>query len=311
MKEENKPTESIGDSTIAAPEVTPEITDGKPEAEESKSSGSPQFPLWVSVLAILGIYILTDFVGYLIKILMRQGGAIDPQFTVFVIYVFRFVVTICAALWLKANRFGRKTGGRLKFSIKKANPALILWGVVLVVVTSFVLEPLLLLFPAEYMDQLNSAIGTGGWAVLTSVVMAPVLEEILFRGIIQDSLSREYGALRSVLLTSAIFGIIHIIPQQVVNAFFIGIILGYIYVKTKSLVPVILIHAINNAIAFITMLLFDDKALLSTRELISNDTVYWILYGLCAAVFLFAGINLWLQLKKAGGARAEVVKRRE
>ena len=82
-----------------------------------------------------------------------------------------------------------------------------------------------------------------------------------------------------------------------VNAFFVGIILGYIYIKTRSMLPVILIHAINNALAFIQIVIFGDQGYVTTREAVNNDTIYWIIYGICCVVFVVALINLHRQLK--------------
>ena len=129
------------------------------------------------------------------------------------------------------------------------------------------------------------------------MVAAPILEEVLFRGILQESLTEKLGGWRGVLAASAIFGIVHVIPQQMVNAFFVGIILGYIYIKTRSLLPVILIHAINNALAFIQIVIFGDQGYVTTREAVNNDTIYWIIYGICCVVFVVALINLHRQLK--------------
>ena len=49
-----------------------------------------------------------------------------------------------------------------------------------------------------------------------------------FRGIVQDALTRKYGALRGVVIAAAVFGIVHLIPQQVINAFMVGSVLGQI-----------------------------------------------------------------------------------
>jgi membrane protease YdiL (CAAX protease family) len=123
------------------------------------------------------------------------------------------------------------------------------------------------------------------------------MEEVLFRGAIQRSLAERFGALRSVLAASAIFALVHIIPQQMVNAFFVGIILGYIYVKTQSLLPVMIIHALNNAMAFVQMKIFGTDSMVTVRELVGNDTTYWIVYGLLGAIFVWAMLKLWRQLK--------------
>lgn len=85
--------------------------------------------------------------------------------------------------------------------------------------------------------------------VISAVVLAPIVEELLFRGLIQPALAQRmespWGA---VCLTGLAFGIIHVPLYQTVPALILfGIILGYAYAKTQSLSLVILIHAIFNA----------------------------------------------------------------
>ncbi|MFQ8807127.1 MAG: lysostaphin resistance A-like protein [Alistipes indistinctus] len=74
------------------------------------------------------------------------------------------------------------------------------------------------------------------------------------------------------VIAAAVFGIVHLIPQQVINAFMVGLVLGYIYYRTGSLLPVILIHCINNAISYFSWMLGGGK-ILSTREQLGNETL--------------------------------------
>lgn len=249
---------------------------------------------WLDIATLIGIFFISNVVGTLLGSLIRTTTGADPEFASFVTYLITFALTIAFAVWQRARQGALKP--ILRFSMKSTNVGMVLWGVVLVIVTSIVLEPLLQLFPAEGIEILYDSIGIGGWALITSVIMAPILEEILFRGIIQQSLTEQFGGWKSVLAASAVFAIVHLIPQQIINAFFVGIILGYIYIKTKSLIPVILIHALNNALAFIQMKIFGTETMVTVRELIGNDVAYWIVYGIFAAIFITALLNLWHQL---------------
>jgi hypothetical protein len=165
----------------------------------------------------------------------------------------------------------------------------------------YLAEPLVDWMPEGMLELLNRQMGLGGWMMLTSIVLAPVLEEILFRGIVQDSLTEKLGPLRGILIGACVFGIVHIIPQQVINAFFVGIVLGFIYYRSGSLVPVILIHMINNAISYFSWVLSGER-IVSTRQMIGNDTIYYIVYALACAVFVVALITIvrTLSRDKAG-----------
>ncbi len=82
-------------------------------------------------------------------------------------------------------------------------------------------------------------------------IAAPILEEILFRGIILKSLLKKTKPWNAILITAVAFGVFHLNPWQFLYATTIGIFLGYIYWKTKSLFYPILIHFILNATAFV------------------------------------------------------------
>lgn len=285
------------DGRVSDKDNVPDAGEARALAEVAGSGGiRTDNSIWLDVLALIGVFLVANLIGGLVALIINKWAHADPEFGTFVSYVTAFGLTIAFAVWQWRRRGTSKL--RLRFSLKTADPVSILWGLLLVIVTSVVLEPLLNIFPAEYLENLQKNIGTGGWAIMTTIVAAPILEEVLFRGILQQSLTEKLGGWRGVLAASAVFGIVHVIPQQMINAFFIGIILGYIYIKTRSLVPVILIHAINNVIAFIQMIIFGDDEVATIRQMVHNDVIYWIVYGVFCVIFVIAIFNLWQQLRK-------------
>lgn len=83
---------------------------------------------------------------------------------------------------------------------------------------------------------------------------APIIEEILFRGIIQKGMINNGVKPRNAILIAAlVFGLVHFNPWQFVGAFLLGIVLGVVYFKTKSLLMSIFLHFFNNTIAAVMM----------------------------------------------------------
>ena len=90
---------------------------------------------------------------------------------------------------------------------------------------------------------------------------APIIEEIIFRGIIQKGMINNGVKPRNAILVSAlIFGIVHFNPWQFIGAFLLGIVLGVVYFKTKSLLMSIFLHFFNNTIAAIMMKFCDTDS---------------------------------------------------
>ncbi|WP_055665891.1 CPBP family intramembrane glutamic endopeptidase [Desnuesiella massiliensis] len=83
------------------------------------------------------------------------------------------------------------------------------------------------------------------------VFVAPIFEEFLFRGMILSGILKRYDYKKAIFFSSLLFGIIHLNLHQGVNAFFIGLIFGYIYFKTRSLYLCIFAHFLNNFIVII------------------------------------------------------------
>jgi len=88
-----------------------------------------------------------------------------------------------------------------------------------------------------------------------AVFLAPVAEEFLFRGILYGALRRRVGAAWAISLSAALFAGVHFSFFHFLPLFIIGLVLGYAYERTRSLVTTICIHLIQNTVAVSFVLL--------------------------------------------------------
>lgn len=95
--------------------------------------------------------------------------------------------------------------------------------------------------------------------IIKVVIVAAVAEEIFMRGIILDGLLGRYSEVKSVVISALLFGLWHLNIYQFPAAFVGGLLLGWIFVKTKSLLLCIIGHAVNNSLGFITIKLLNLK----------------------------------------------------
>lgn len=85
------------------------------------------------------------------------------------------------------------------------------------------------------------------WGSLFALsVVAPVTEELFFRGLVMHGFLSRYSALNSVLVSSILFGIIHLNPWQLISGVALGLLLGWWFVRTRSLWPCLAGHALAN-----------------------------------------------------------------
>ena len=101
--------------------------------------------------------------------------------------------------------------------------------------------------PDYMIEFLQNAANINLPTILTVVVLAPILEEIICRGIICEGLIKNISPRVGILLSAFIFALMHLNPWQALPAFCVGCFLGWIYWKTRSLLPCIFIHFVNNA----------------------------------------------------------------
>lgn len=89
---------------------------------------------------------------------------------------------------------------------------------------------------------------------IASVVIAPVVEEIYFRGFLFRAFSNSWGVAVGALASSMIFGLLHFQANVVIFTIILGLFLSLMYHKLNSIWPPILLHFANNLIAFMILL---------------------------------------------------------
>lgn len=88
-------------------------------------------------------------------------------------------------------------------------------------------------------------------AIIVLVVIAPIVEEVVFRGTVLQTLIKHFGTGFGNILTALFFAFIHFQFESFFLLFFLSFILNWIFLKAKSLYPCIGFHMLNNGIAFL------------------------------------------------------------
>jgi membrane protease YdiL (CAAX protease family) len=91
---------------------------------------------------------------------------------------------------------------------------------------------------------------------LAGVIAAPIGEEIFFRGFLYNALKRRLNIPAAIVISGFLFAVMHIGPLAIVIIFPMGMALAYVYERTRSLWVTILMHIMNNGLAFGMALLF-------------------------------------------------------
>ena len=102
-------------------------------------------------------------------------------------------------------------------------------------------------FYATIMEAMKMMTGGPFWSsFLVVAIFAPIFEEWLCRGMVLRGLLTKMKPVWAIVLSALFFAVIHANPWQALNAFLIGLMMGYVYYKTGSLLLTMLIHFVNN-----------------------------------------------------------------
>ena len=110
----------------------------------------------------------------------------------------------------------------------------------------------------EFFD--DRRIGVLAAASALAIVAAPIVEELFFRGFVLQGLTRHMTPVKAALLSSALFALAHVRPVTYVPIFLIGLVLAFVFLKTRSLPLAMAAHAVYNAVVVAVTLSVDSSA---------------------------------------------------
>lgn len=209
-----------------------------------------------------------------------------------------YLLSIGIPFWVVYSIRKKKTG-ETKFNLTIENARIIPFIIIGTMALLFgIVSPIgsLIPMPESIKKMFLEFAGQNGiFAFILMVIAAPVLEELIFRGIVLDGLLKKYTPLNSILISGLLFGLVHLNPWQFVTGFIIGIFSGWVYYKTRSLLPSIIIHATANLSGFVMRSFTDietslDETLLETYGGATNLTL-----AIAGSIIILSGCIYYLK----------------
>jgi hypothetical protein len=246
----------------------PELPAGAPLPPEAAADqrlgpdGLPRWPAWTPLPALL-LAFLTALVGTLVIVVLVElsGRQVDSSQLPPGVTIGGTIVQDLALIG-SAVLFARTWAGGVRpsdFGIRRTplRPAIgwtvLTWFAFLAFSAAWAA-----IFDITENDDLPQELGADestaaliGVTVLVTL-LAPVCEEFFFRGFCFTALRRSFGVVVGAILTGAVFGLIHASgtePEFLVPLGVLGALLCLLYWRTGSLIPCMVLHALNNSIA--------------------------------------------------------------
>lgn len=133
-------------------------------------------------------------------------------------------------------------------------------------------------------------------------LLTPFVEELVFRGavlrVLLGAFSRHWVA---IAISAAIFALVHANPAQMPHAFLVGLLLGWMYYRTGSILPGVVVHWVNNTVAYAIYVLMPQTADMGLVEIFGGSRNNIILSIVFSLFILLPGIyQLNRSMKPAG-----------
>lgn len=254
----------------------------------------------VYLFAFIAIQFLVQFIVLAIYMLSGTGNvaSMPPVWNVLTMVVYS-IVTIGVFLymrWFTASRsyIRKRPWGVLAWSVVAALGA---------IVPSLLLQSLLpewTGWAAEVAEDTNEQLEglmsvPGGYMVVA--LLPPVVEEMVFRGCILKSLLEWKPGKRSVwpmiALSALLFSLAHMNPAQMPHTFLIGLLLGWMFMRTGSIVPGVAYHWANNTAAYVIYHAYHNPQTLN--DIIGDGTrpmLMALAFSLCILIPALIQLNL-------------------
>jgi len=218
----------------------------------------------LTIQSVIMITITSLFVGFGgVAFVLSIGTALFPEsdsrfLNILSIFFGQGIMVLPVIAFIHLNRLSVSETIRIKLiPINSLFPVIIL-SLGTIILSDEIDRLIGLVFPvSDYIGKLSELVRfdtkiNALLLILATVIIAPFSEEVIFRGFLQQFLEKYWQDItKAVLVTSLGFAMIHLNPGWIIQIYLLGIILGYLAWRTGSIIPGLVLHALNNGLALI------------------------------------------------------------
>ena len=215
---------------------------------------------------ILLIVVSFIFTSPIVFLLDKDTGDIE-ELVLYSCFVLMFIILTFF--------FNKIKGNKMRFSFKVLNfKTILLFLPILLLFTFGIYLPLNIFFKSismEIIPEMEQSI----FLIFGAVFLAPLAEEIIFRGIILEGLMKKYSSITSVIISSVFFMLFHLPWYNMPFSFVMSLFLGWIYIKTQSIGNTIILHSITNIFILLggVIINFFNNDIIKINNLYGGSTI--------------------------------------
>jgi membrane protease YdiL (CAAX protease family) len=213
------------------------------QAHERVNYSVPWEPIdnWIGVIMLAMI----DAALLLVALQGEKGQLAQSGLLVIVQLAYLLPVIIIFA-WRRIN--WKSLGfGKFDWSVLGIGCGLLIGGYVIILLHNLILMSLGIETQGDEIAKLFSSLESPAWFFFVGAVLAPLVEEIFFRGFLFQGFRQKYGWVNAMLMSSGIFAIAHLDLVSLVPTFILGSLLAYLYHRSNSILPGVILHVLVNS----------------------------------------------------------------
>ena len=248
--------------------------------------------LWEVMLVFLGAFLLTNVLILTVAAILQPEVLEDTSILAtskWYLILSQLIILILPVIYFRYRQFNLAE----LFRIKKIDGEMafftFLMALGLLPVLDEVDRLVQMFIPSDELDsqirevlQTNSTLDFMLLAV-TLVILAPLFEEFIFRGALQQGFEKRLGIMNGIIFTSVFWAFIHQVMSWAIQIFILGLVLGVLAYRYRSVLSSIIIHAVYNLFSLISYN-SQDSTFMSQYENEGHVEWIWLVTG---AVLLF------------------------
>jgi len=142
--------------------------------------------------------------------------------------------------------------GKFDWSVLGIGCGLLIASYAIILLHNAVLTLLGVKTQGQEITQLFGSLKSPFWFFIVGAILAPLVEEIFFRGFLFQGFRARYSWVPGLLMSSAIFGLAHLDPVALIPTFILGCLLAYLYQRSNSIWPSVTVHMMVNCLGLCT-----------------------------------------------------------
>ena len=223
---------------------------------------TPKPAAWTSADTWLGLGLLILIVaGYLLALAQLEPS---QSMSIFYVATFEFLLLIPIAiifLWRKVSwkELGFRIFNRNALSL---GCGLLVAVYVLVIINNLIMVALGVVTQADVISEILGEIDAPYLFAFVTAIVAPITEEIFFRGFLFKGFREKYGWVNALMFSSIIFALFHGQLATLIPTFLLGALFAYMYQRTESVYPGMILHFMVNAMGACVLLLANQSGML-------------------------------------------------